>query len=46
MEFTTKINIPKASFSITHQDKLLLLGSCFTENIGQLFESKSISNQQ
>jgi hypothetical protein len=34
MEFTTKINIPKASFSITHQDKLLLLGSCFTENIG------------
>lgn len=34
MEFTTKINIPKAAFSITHQDKLLLLGSCFTENIG------------
>lgn len=34
MEFQTKINIPTASFYITHQDKLLFFGSCFTENIG------------
>lgn len=35
MEFRTKIKIPKSSFSITHQDKILLMGSCFTENIGE-----------
>ncbi|HRH57545.1 MAG TPA: GSCFA domain-containing protein [Chitinophagales bacterium] len=35
MEFRTKIKIPKSSFSISHQDKILLLGSCFTENIGE-----------
>ncbi|HNB49384.1 MAG TPA: GSCFA domain-containing protein [Chitinophagales bacterium] len=34
MDFFTKIKIPKANFSITHQDKILLIGSCFTENIG------------
>ncbi len=34
MEFTTKVNIQKSPFDITHNDKLLLLGSCFTENIG------------
>ncbi len=34
MEFRTKVDIPKASFSISHDDKLLLAGSCFTENIG------------
>ena len=35
MEFRTKIKIPKSPFSITHQDKILLSGSCFTENIGE-----------
>ena len=34
MDFFTKINIQVSSFQITHQDKLLLMGSCFTENIG------------
>lgn len=34
MDFTTKVNIAKSPFDITHNDKLLLLGSCFTENIG------------
>ena len=41
MEFSTKINIPISPFSITHQDKLILLGSCFTENIGN-----NLSNYQ
>ena len=35
MEFRTKINIEKPAFSITHKDKLLLSGSCFTESIGR-----------
>lgn len=39
MEFTTKVNIPKSSFDITHKDKLLLLGSCFTENIGDYLKN-------
>ncbi|MFN8259627.1 MAG: GSCFA domain-containing protein [Chitinophagales bacterium] len=34
MEFRTKINIPVSPFKVTHQDRLLLMGSCFTENIG------------
>lgn len=34
MEFQTKIKIQKSPFNITHQDKILLFGSCFTENIG------------
>lgn len=34
MDFRTTIPIPKADFSITHQDGIMLMGSCFTENIG------------
>lgn len=33
MQFSTKVNIPTADFSISHRDGILLLGSCFTENI-------------
>ena len=39
MDFTTKVNIPKSPFDITHKDKLLLLGSCFTENIGHFLNN-------
>lgn len=35
MEFRTKINIPVSNVNISHQDKILLAGSCFTENIGK-----------
>ena len=31
----TIIDIPKAPFQITHQDKLLLIGSCFADEIGE-----------
>ena len=34
MEFRTRIHIPKAVFSISHADRLMLFGSCFSENIG------------
>ncbi len=34
MNFTTQIPISKHENSISHNDKIMLLGSCFTENIG------------
>ncbi len=34
MDFRTKIDIPKYSFCISHNDKCLFIGSCFAENIG------------
>ena len=35
MNFRTIVNIPKPDWSIQHSDKLLLLGSCFADNIGE-----------
>lgn len=35
MEFRTLVDLPKKELSITHSDKILLLGSCFSENIGK-----------
>lgn len=34
MELSTRIVFPKSSFRFSYSDKLLLLGSCFAENIG------------
>jgi hypothetical protein len=34
-KFTSPVTIPKSDFSISHQHPILLLGSCFTESIGQ-----------
>ncbi|MBO7276663.1 MAG: GSCFA domain-containing protein [Bacteroidales bacterium] len=34
MNFTTPIPISKHEINISHKDKIMLLGSCFTENIG------------
>ncbi|MCO5232882.1 MAG: GSCFA domain-containing protein [Chitinophagales bacterium] len=31
-----QVNIPQFSFQLTHQHRILLLGSCFSENISQL----------
>lgn len=36
MDFRTKIEIPQSEFEIDHQTKLLMIGSCFIENIGEL----------
>lgn len=39
--FRTNIEIPKADFQITHDQTIMLFGSCFAENIGQkLLDSK------
>ncbi|MDO5665221.1 MAG: GSCFA domain-containing protein [Bacteroidia bacterium] len=34
MDFRTQVIIPKSNFSIDHSTKMMLLGSCFSENIG------------
>lgn len=38
MEFFLKSDFPKAPFSITHKEKMLLIGSCFTSNVGVQLE--------
>ena len=38
MQFTTKIPVQKISFPIDYDSKILLLGSCFAENIGENFD--------
>ena len=44
--FRTELNIPRSKFQITHQDEILLIGSCFSQNIGLLLqEHKFVSNQ-
>ncbi len=41
MEFRTKVELPVGEAEIHHQDKMMLLGSCFAENIGRrLVENK------
>ncbi|MDU1889714.1 MAG: GSCFA domain-containing protein [Dysgonomonas sp.] len=41
MEFRTKIEIPKSNLRLSHKSKILMLGSCFIENIGKrLIENK------
>ena len=41
MNLQTEVIIPEQPFRISHSDKILLLGSCFAENIGnKLQESK------
>lgn len=37
MEFRTKIPIIRAEQTISYQDKIMMLGSCFAENIGGKF---------
>ena len=37
MNFRTEINIPKAKNVIDYNSKIILLGSCFSDNIGEQF---------
>lgn len=39
MNFRTEVVPSKASVSISHKDKVLFIGSCFTENIGNKFKT-------
>jgi hypothetical protein len=36
--FRTIVKPAKPSFTITHQDRIMTIGSCFSENIGRYFE--------
>lgn len=36
MEFRTKVDLADAGYSISHKSKVMLLGSCFAENIGRM----------
>ncbi len=41
MNFRTQVQIPKSEFTIDHSTKMMLFGSCFSENIGlRLLEHK------
>ena len=44
MKFSTKIIIPKSDAPINHHSKVLLLGSCFTENMGSKFDFFKFQN--
>ena len=46
MNFQLTFDIPKFPFSIQHTDKLLLIGSCFTENIGDKLSRFKFNNLQ
>lgn len=38
MQFTTKIPVQKSTFPIDYDSKVMLLGSCFAENMGNKFD--------
>ena len=38
MQFTTKIPVQKSSFPIDYDSKIMLLGSCFADNMGEKFQ--------
>jgi GSCFA family len=35
MKLSTPVSIPKSDFSISHEQAILLIGSCFAQNIGE-----------
>ena len=46
MSFRTSLIPVQGAFSITHKDHLLLIGSCFTEHIGQKLETRKFNTLQ
>lgn len=43
MEFRTLVELPQKELTITHAHQILLLGSCFAENIGNLLVKNKFS---
>ncbi|MEN8201652.1 MAG: GSCFA domain-containing protein [Bacteroidota bacterium] len=39
MKLITEVALPDYPFSIDHQNSILMMGSCFTENVGQVLEN-------
>jgi hypothetical protein len=46
MKFRYELPVKKLPFPITHQHQLLLMGSCFTENIGEKLEKYKFTTLQ
>jgi hypothetical protein len=44
MNFTTPVPVPKTNNPINYHSKIVLLGSCFAENIGEKFEYFKFQN--
>ena len=44
MQFTTKITIPKSNAPIDYNSKIMSLGSCFAQNIGEKFNYFKFQN--
>ncbi|WP_430400187.1 GSCFA domain-containing protein [Flavobacterium sp.] len=44
MQFTTKITIPKSNAPIDYNSKIMSLGSCFAENMGEKFNYFKFQN--
>ena len=38
MKLLTEVSLPEYPFSLNHSSQVLMMGSCFTENIGRLLE--------
>lgn len=45
MKFRTEIDITKADFSISHQNQIISMGSCFSEHIGTLLHDNKFNIQ-
>ena len=43
MKFRTEIKLPEYPFRITYDDRILFLGSCFSDNIGRFFEENGFN---
>lgn len=43
MDFFIKADIPPAPFLVSHNDRILLIGSCFTSNVGKQLEELKFS---
>ena len=39
MDFRLYTSLPKNAFSLTHRDKIMVMGSCFSEHIGQKLQA-------
>ena len=40
MDFRTRVELPSDIPSVSYADKMMMLGSCFAENMGVLFSEK------
>ena len=46
MNFRTKIDIKTSEKKINHEQNLLLIGSCFTIEIGEILEKKGFKGEE